>query len=57
MEDFQTRYDLCRGDAEALLRTLFSAGQPYGRLQEAMNYSLLAGGKRVSTENKLDYFK
>ena len=47
MINFQERYDLLRGEAEDFLGGLFSTGAPYGRLQEAMNYSLLAGGKRV----------
>ena len=48
MGGFQTRYDRCRSAAERYLQGLFPpAGKPYGRLQEAMRYSLLAGGKRV----------
>ena len=47
MINFQEQYDLFRGEAEDFLGGLFSTGAPYGRLQEAMNYSLLAGGKRV----------
>ena len=45
--EFQKRYGLYREMAEEYLRGLFTVGQPYGRLQEAMGYSLLAGGKRV----------
>jgi len=44
---FQTQYDAYRGAVEAYLAGLFPGGQPYGRLQEAMRYSLMAGGKRV----------
>lgn len=47
MTAFQTQYNLYREEAEERLRGLFSTQTPYGRLQEAMNYSLLAGGKRV----------
>ena len=48
MEGFQTCYDRFREEVETYLRTLLpSGGRPYGRLQEAMGYSLLAGGKRV----------
>jgi len=47
MINFQERYELLRGEAEDFVGGLFSTGAPYGRLQEAMNYSLLAGGKRV----------
>ena len=32
---------------EAHLSTLFLGNRPYGKLQEAMRYSLLSGGKRV----------
>lgn len=41
--EFQKRYGLYREMAEEYLRGLFTVGQPYGRLQEAMGYSLLAG--------------
>lgn len=47
MRTFQTQYDLYRGAVEAYLEGLFTGERPYGRLQEAMRYSLLAGGKRV----------
>lgn len=47
MTDFQARYDRYRNAAEAYLRDLFITAEPYSRLQEAMRYSLLAGGKRV----------
>ena len=47
MPDFQERYDLYRSEVEAYLQGLFVGERPYGRLQEAMRYSLLAGGKRV----------
>ncbi len=47
MEGFQTRYDRYRAAVEEALQGLFLRNEPYGRLQEAMRYSLLAGGKRV----------
>ena len=47
MNTFQNQYDAYREAVEAYLTGLFPGGQPYGRLQEAMRYSLLAGGKRV----------
>ena len=47
MMDFETRYGQYRDAVEARLAGLFITSQPYGRLQEAMRYSLLAGGKRV----------
>lgn len=47
MTMFQTRYDAYREAVEAYLNRLFISQEPYSRLQAAMRYSLLAGGKRV----------
>ena len=47
METYQTRYDQYRAQVEEYLQSLFLRNEPYNRLQEAMRYSLLAGGKRV----------
>lgn len=47
METFQAQYDRYRAAVEEYLQGLFLRDKPYGRLQEAMRYSLLAGGKRV----------
>ncbi|MCI9445441.1 MAG: polyprenyl synthetase family protein [Oscillospiraceae bacterium] len=47
METFQARYDRYRASVEESLQSLFLRRKPYNRLQEAMRYSLLAGGKRV----------
>ena len=47
MMDFSSRYDLYRTAVEEYLHSLFPGERPYGKLQEAMRYSLLAGGKRV----------
>lgn len=44
---YQRRYDTYRAAVEEYLQNLFTNERPYGRLQEAMRYSLLAGGKRV----------
>ena len=44
---FQLRYDTYRAAVEEYLGGLFLGDKPYGRLQEAMRYSLMAGGKRV----------
>ena len=44
---FQLRYDPYRAAVEEYLGGLFPGDKPYGRLQEAMRYSLMAGGKRV----------
>lgn len=47
METFQAQYDRYRTSVEEALQSLFLRSKPYKRLQEAMRYSLLAGGKRV----------
>lgn len=47
METFQAQYDRYRTAVEEALQVLFLRNKPYKRLQEAMRYSLLAGGKRV----------
>ena len=47
METFQAQYDRYRAAVEEYLQSLFLRNCPYNRLQEAMRYSLLAGGKRV----------
>lgn len=47
MGRFQERYDRYRAAVEEALQSRFLRSKPYGRLQEAMRYSLLAGGKRV----------
>ena len=44
---FQLRYDTYRSAVEEYLGGLFSVDKTYGKLQEAMRYSLMAGGKRV----------
>ena len=43
----QERLDSHRAKAEAWLRTCFQDRAPRGDLYDAMNYSLLAGGKRI----------
>ena len=47
MEAFYQKYDVYRQAVEDYLSGLFTGERPYGRLREAMRYSLLAGGKRV----------
>ena len=47
MSDYQEQYQCYFDEIERYLQGLFMGGQPYDRLQEAMRYSLLAGGKRV----------
>ncbi len=47
MLSFTEQYDIYRNAVEEYLDSLFRCDRPYGRLQHAMRYSLLAGGKRV----------
>ena len=47
MSGYQEQYQRYFDDVERYLQGLFTGRQPYDRLQEAMRYSLLAGGKRV----------
>ena len=47
MFDYHAQYEHYRAAVEEYLSNLFCVDQPYGKLQEAMRYSLLAGGKRV----------
>ena len=47
MSDYQQQYQRYFDEIDRYLQGLFMGGQPYDRLQEAMRYSLLAGGKRV----------
>ena len=44
---YEQQYEIYRAAVEESLQGLFLGSRPYGRLQEAMRYSLLAGGKRV----------
>ena len=45
--EHRQQYDIYRRAVEEYLDGLFKGERPYGVLQEAMRYSLLAGGKRV----------
>lgn len=47
MIDYASQYNIYRTAVEDFLRGLLCEPRPYGKLQEAMRYSLLAGGKRV----------
>ena len=47
MTEFSQQYEIYRAAVEEYLSGLFQGDQPYGKLQEAMRYSVLAGGKRV----------
>jgi len=44
---YREQYECYRRAVEEYLQALFKEPRPYGELQEAMRYSLLAGGKRV----------
>ena len=44
---FQETYQMYQEAVEEYLNGLFLGERPYGKLQEAMRYSLLSGGKRV----------
>ena len=45
--EYQKQYAAYQQAIEAYLEGLFSTDAPYGRLQEAMRYSILGGGKRI----------
>ena len=47
MLSFTEQYDIYRNAVEEYLDSLFRCDCSYGKLQQAMRYSLLAGGKRV----------
>lgn len=53
--DFHTRYAAYQAAIEQYLEGLFSTDKPYGRLQEAMRYSLLSGGKRIRPVLTLEF--
>jgi len=47
MNMYQETYQTYLQEVESCLHGLFLTDAPYGQLQEAMRYSLLAGGKRI----------
>lgn len=53
--NFKTRYAAYQEAVEAYLNSLFSKQEPYGKLYEAMRYSLLAGGKRLRPVLTLEF--
>ena len=53
--DFQTRYDAYLDAIEKYLGRLFTAEKPYGKLYEAIRYSLLSGGKRIRPVLTLEF--
>ena len=54
--NYQERYAAYQEAIEAYLDGIFSAeGKPYGKLQESIRYSLLAGGKRIRPVLTLEF--
>jgi len=54
--DYQQQYSAYQQAIEAYLEGIFTAdGKPYGRLQESIRYSLLAGGKRIRPVLTLEF--
>ena len=53
---YQERYTAYQEAIETYLNTIFSAeDKPYGKLQESIRYSLLAGGKRIRPVLTLEF--
>ena len=53
--DFQARYAAYQAAIEDYLGHLFTAQKPYGKLYEAIRYSLLSGGKRIRPVLTLEF--
>ena len=53
--DFQARYAAYQAAIEDYLGRLFTAQKPYGKLYEAIRYSLLSGGKRIRPVLTLEF--
>ena len=53
--DYERRYEAYRLAVEDYLNGLFTGSAPYGRLYEAIRYSLLAGGKRIRPVLTLEF--
>ena len=53
--DFETRYAAYQAAIESYLDRLFTAEKPYGKLYEAIRYSLLSGGKRIRPVLTLEF--
>ncbi len=53
--DFETQYAAYQAAIEAYLNRLFTAEKPYGKLYEAIRYSLLSGGKRIRPVLTLEF--
>ena len=53
--DYERQYNQYRAAVEDYLNGLFTGSAPYGRLYEAMRYSVLAGGKRIRPVLTLEF--
>ena len=53
--EFKQQYAAYQQAIEQYLEELFSQDKPYGRLQEAMRYSILGGGKRIRPVLTLEF--
>ena len=53
--EFKQQYAAYQQAIEEYLNGIFTADKPYGRLQEAMRYSILGGGKRIRPVLTLEF--
>ena len=53
--DYSRQYAAYQEAIESYLNKLFITDQPYGKLQESMRYSVLAGGKRIRPVLTLEF--
>lgn len=53
--EFKQQYAAYQQAIEQYLNGIFTADKPYGRLQEAMRYSILGGGKRIRPVLTLEF--
>ena len=53
--EFKQQYAAYQQAIEEYLNGIFTTDKPYGRLQEAMRYSILGGGKRIRPVLTLEF--
>lgn len=53
--EYERQYEQYSSAVETYLEGLFAGSAPYGRLYEAMRYSILAGGKRIRPVLTLEF--
>lgn len=53
--EFKQQYAAYQQAIEEYLNGIFTADKPYGRLQKAMRYSILGGGKRIRPVLTLEF--